>query len=173
MPYLRISLTLLVLMLAPPLRADVVSSSDTHYVLRLEARADLPPAMLWKRLVNPAAWWSADHSYSGDAANLSLDVGAGGLWKESWGNNSVVHGRLLTAIEGQLLRLEAPFGPLQAKGAYVIWTISLKPDGEGTLVVFDEVAHAPAGSNMIELAPAVHGVKQAAIESLTRSIDSP
>ena len=69
------------------------------------------------------------------------------------------------------MRLEAPFGPLQAMGAYAIWTITLKPDGEGTLVVFDEVANAPAGSNMTKVAPAVDGVKGAALRSLTASSD--
>lgn len=167
----RIALAGLLTALAPLAGAEVVSSSDTSYVLRHEANAEMPPAELWERLVNPASWWSAEHSYSGDADNLSLDLRAGGLWQETWDNNAVAHGQILTILEGQVLRLEAPFGPLQAMGAYVIWTITLKPDGEGTLVVFDEIANAPVGSNLALVAPAVDGVKTAAIESLTAAND--
>ncbi len=165
----RIALAGLLTALAPVAGAEVVSSSDTSYVLRHEASTDMSPEELWKRLVNPASWWSAEHSYSGDADNLSLDPRAGGLWQETWDNNAVAHGQILTILEGQVLRLEAPFGPLQAMGAYVIWTITLQPDGEGCLVVFDEIANAPAGSNLAQVAPAVDDVKTAAIESLTAS----
>ena len=146
--------------------AEIVSASDTHFVLRLEAESSLAPGELWRRLANPAAWWHPDHTYSGDAGNLALDVTAGGLWREDWEGGSVLHGRVLFAKPERSLRLEAPFGPLQGSGAYTVWTITLTPTDAGTRVVFDERAIAPDGADLESLARAVDAVKSEAINRL-------
>jgi hypothetical protein len=55
----------------------------------------------------------------------------------------VSHGRVLYVAPGRMLRMEAPFGPLQGLGAYTVWTITISlADGGGATVVFDEVATA-------------------------------
>lgn len=151
---------------AGPAGAEVVSSSPTHFELRLEAASSLSAEALWDRLVDPAAWWHPSHTYSGDAANLSLDVRPGGLWKEEWDGGSVLHGRVLFIQPGSTLRLEAPFGPLQSIGAYTIWTITITATDEGSLVVFDEVSTGPPTADMAGLAPAVERVKAEAIGRL-------
>jgi uncharacterized protein YndB with AHSA1/START domain len=152
--------------LTGPVAAEIVSSSQTHYVLRFEAPSPLPPERLWQRLVTPSSWWHPDHTYSGDAGNLTLDARAGGLWQEQWASGAVAHGTVVYIEHAKTLRLEAPFGPLQALGAHAIWTISLSPHEDGTLVVFDEIATAPQGSNMVEMAKAVDFVKSEAMRRL-------
>ena len=156
-----------------PAHAEVVSSSDTHFVLHHEMSSNLPQDRLWERLVNPAQWWHPDHTYSGDAGNLTLSAEAGGLWREDWSGGSVAHGEVLFVQEGEVLRLEAPFGPLQGLGAYTVWTITIKSDDEGSLVLFDEIASAPPGSNMVEMAKAVDYVKSEAIQRLTSGQSAP
>lgn len=148
--------------------AEVVEASATHFVLRHESASDLSPDELWQRLVQPAAWWHPDHTYSGDAANLSLDLQAGGLWREDWDGGSVAHGRVLYAKPGQMLRLEAPFGPLQGLGAYTIWTITIAPGKDGSIVVFDEVATGPPSADLASVAEAVDFVKGEAIRRLVK-----
>ena len=144
-----------------------MSSSATHFTLRHEADSALSADDLWDRLVRPETWWHPDHTYSGSADNLSLEVDAGGLWREDWKGNSVSHGEVVLVREGRMLRLQAPFGPLQEIGAYTIWTISIEPAESGSRVVFDEVAVAPPTADMAELAKAVDYVKQEAITRLT------
>ena len=160
--------TILAAIAASPacLRAEIVSSSDTHFVLRHEAISTLDAGQLWDRLVQPASWWHPDHTYSGDSANLSLDANAGGHWREDWDDGSVSHGRVLYVKQGQQLRMEAPFGPLQGIGAYTIWTITISGAGNGSKVVFDEVSTAAPGTNMAEMAKAVDFVKGEAIRRL-------
>jgi uncharacterized protein YndB with AHSA1/START domain len=145
---------------------EIVSSSDTHFVLHHEANATVSRDRLWARLVRPADWWHPDHTYSGDAGHLSLDPAAGGLWREDWPGGSVTHGEVKYVKEGEILRLEAPFGPLQGLGAYVLWTITIRTTGSGSAVSFDEVAMAPPGSNMAELAKAVDFVESEALRRL-------
>lgn len=152
--------------------ADVEATSSTHYVLHHEASSPLEPDALWDRLIEPASWWHPDHTYSGDARNLSLEATAGGLWLETWDGGSVAHGEVLLAREGEMLRMNAPFGPLQGIGAYTIWTISITAVDGGSLVTFDEVASAPPGNDMEQLAGAVDYVKTEAIARLVAGEDA-
>ncbi len=146
--------------------AEITEASATHFVLRHEAHSALAADVLWRRLLKPADWWHPDHTYSGNAANLTLEARAGGLWREDWEGGSVEHGRVVFIKPGEQLRLNAPFGPLLEIGAYTIWTISIRPDGDGSKVVFDEVANAPPSANMEEMAKAVDFVKGEAIRRL-------
>lgn len=161
-------LTVAVVMLAATqANAEIVEAAPDHFILKHEAQSALVPAALWARLIKPESWWHPDHSYSGDAGNLSLDVRAGGLWREEWDGGSVTHGEVLFVNPGKQLRLDAPFGPLQAIGAKTIWTITIEPDGDGSKVTFDEISHGVAASKLDALAPAVDFVKGEAIKRLT------
>lgn len=146
--------------------ADVIAASSGHYTLRHEAVSPLAPDAIWNRLVHPETWWSPAHSYSGDAANLSLDLRAGGLWKEEWNGGAVAHGTVLYINPGEQLRLSAPFGPLQSMAVNVVWTITVLPEGSGSRVIFDEVANGSDASNLDKIAGAVDGVKAEAIARL-------
>ncbi|NVJ98370.1 MAG: SRPBCC domain-containing protein [Alphaproteobacteria bacterium] len=148
-------------------RADIVEANPDRYVLKHEATSALSPEKLWNKLVNPANWWHPDHTYSGDAANLSLDLQAGGLWREDWSGGSVFHGSVLQVKQGSMLRLDAPFGPLQDIAVKVVWTITITPEGEGSKVTFHEIASGDPKSGLDQLAPAVNFVKGEAIKRLT------
>lgn len=148
-------------------QAEVIEAAPDHYVLKQEASSDLAPADIWTRLIDPASWWHPDHTYSGSSTNLSLDVEAGGLWREDWNGGSVTHGTVIFVNPGVQLRLDAPFGPLQPIGAKTIWTITIAPDGTGSKVTFDEISHGVPSSKLGELAPAVDFVKTEAIRRLT------
>lgn len=147
--------------------AEVVEASKTHYVLRHEAGSALSADALWERLVDPASWWHPEHTYSGDAANLALELKPGGLWSETWDGGAVSHGTVVLVVDGRTLQLNAPFGPLLAAGAHTIWTITITPHEGGSTVVFDEVSSGPPSAGLDELAAAVDYVKSEAIARLT------
>ena len=151
---------------------EILSASDTHFELRHESGSKLTADQLWQRLSDPASWWHPDHTYSEDAANLTLDLQAGGLWREDWDGRSVSHGRVLYVEPGRMLHMEAPFGPLQGLGAYTIWTITVTGADGGSLVVFEEVSTGPPTASMAETAKAVDFVKGEAIRRL-RNPDQP
>lgn len=149
-----------------PCAAEILSSAPDHYTLYHESLTELSPDEAWARLIEPASWWSPEHTYSGDAANLSLDLQAGGLWREDWQGGSVAHGGVLSVQRGTALRLDAPFGPLQGMAVNVVWTISISQTESGTLIIFDEVATGSRESGLDAIAPAIDLVKQEAIERL-------
>ena len=159
-------LALLALGGVPLARAEVTAAAPDHFTLRHEAVSSLPPDALWARLTEPAAWWSSAHTYSGDAANLSLDTRPGGLWSEAWEAGTVAHGRVLFARDGRTLRLDAPFGPLQGMAVSTVWTVTLTPEADGTRVRFDVVANGSERSGLDALAPAVDSVFTEAIGRL-------
>ena len=151
-----------------PASAEVVTATADHYTLRHEAVSELSVEETWERLIQPDTWWHPDHTYSGKAEHLWLNPNAGGPWMESWEGNAVEHGRILSILENKMLRLDAPFGPLQGMGVQVTWTITLEEDSETgrTKIVFDEVANGSSQSGLAQIAPAVDGVKQQAITRL-------
>ena len=152
--------------------AEVVKSSDDHFTLKLEATSELSPEQVWERLIVPTEWWQSPHSYSGDAANLSLDPSPGGLWREDWEGGSVWHGTVLQAQPPKVLSLSAPFGPLQGMAVTSIWTIKLEPiETGGTTIRFDHVTNGSSASNLAEIAPAVDFVKSEALKALARPLD--
>ena len=163
---IRLAALLLAAALSAPAGADVVSAAPDHYQLKQEAVSALAPGEMWDRLVHPELWWHPDHTYSGASDRLSLDPKAGGLWKESWDGGSVAHGTVLAVLDGKMLRLNAPFGPLQDKAVTVTWTITLAAEGKGTRVTFSETANGTTASALDQLAPAVDSVKTEAITRL-------
>ncbi len=155
---------------AIPAQADVMSVATDHFRLKHQAQSSLDIEALWQRLTVPSSWWHPEHTYSGSAQNLKLDLKAGGLWQENWENGSVAHGTILavlTAPDKKVLKLSAPFGPLQALAVTAVWTITLEKTTSGTSVTFDEFVSGSAAAKLDALAPAVDYVKGEAIRRLT------
>lgn len=151
---------------SPDSQAVVVDSRADYYLLKHQGESSLSAEKLWQKLIKPATWWHPNHTYSGDASKLSLELQPGGKWIEVWGNNFVEHGRVISVIEGKQIRLEAPFGPLQEMAVTVIWTININPKGKGSTVTFNEIANGSSQSGLDKIADAVDGVKQQAIDRL-------
>ncbi|MEM7742017.1 MAG: hypothetical protein AAF225_14610 [Pseudomonadota bacterium] len=164
-----ILLAALLLAITSPSFAEVTASSPSGFTLRHEASSLLSPDELWQRLVSPSTWWADDHTYSGDASNISPLGDAGSAWREDWDNGSVVHGRVLLVKTEEELVLSAPFGPLLYTGAECIWRIQIAPaEGFGTLITSSHTVVGRPGTGLEELAPAVDFVMGAGIKSLAR-----
>lgn len=139
-------LPLAVALAASALPAAAATSEVTPSGFLVSLREEVPasPQQAWDALVQVSRWWSGKHSYSGDAANLSLEPRAGGCWCERWGDSSVQHGRVLYALPGKGLRLEGAFGPLQSMAVNAVLTFRLEPaDGKTAIVVTYRVRGSP------------------------------
>lgn len=103
---------------------------------------------VWDALIHPRRWWHDDHTWSGSAANLSLEARAGGCFCETWNGGSNEHMRVIHARPGMLLRLRGALGPLQSLPANGVmsWEIREAADGGTALKLSYRVAGAPAES---------------------------
>ena len=115
-------------------QAEVQSSSPTGFVLESKAVVPATPAEAYAALGRIGEWWNPAHTHSGDAANLSLDLRAGGCLCETVPSDggTIEHLRVVHARPAQALRLQGGLGPLQAEGIAGSLTWSLKPVAGGT-----------------------------------------
>ncbi|MCQ8185930.1 hypothetical protein [Parvularcula maris] len=164
---MRNLLPILAAVTASTASAEVVSSSETGFTLSHEAVSPLAPSELWQRLMQPAEWWDPDHTYSGDAGNLSMGEEAGAYWREDWDGGSVIHGQVLLSKKGEELVLSAPFGPLISTAADCRWTIRLSPaEGGGTTITSSHVVAGSKGTGLKDLAGPVDYVMGAGVRRL-------
>ncbi|MBL0948208.1 hypothetical protein [Brevundimonas sp.] len=97
-----------------PVAAEVISRSENAFTLKFEGTTRLDPTEVADAFSEVEQWWDPAHSYTGDAANLSLALETGGCWCEVMPDGSRFdHGRVESVALGEL-RLHAPFGPLRA-----------------------------------------------------------
>src|SRR4051812_42623477 len=72
----------LLAMPAMPAMAEVHDSDSNGFAVRATATVPASPEEAWDELLDPADWWNGTHTFSGNAANLSLDPRAGGCFCE-------------------------------------------------------------------------------------------
>lgn len=144
----RAAMAVIAMLLASPAAAKVHETSDNGFVLRYSLDVPSGTGESWRVLLTPAQWWSAQDSYSGDAANLSLDARAGGCFCEilpskvspnAAPRGSVEHMRVIYVEQPRALRMTGALGPLQSGAGTGTLTILLKPAGAGTRILWEYV----------------------------------
>src|SRR6185436_9977231 len=86
--------------------ADVVDRSTSGFTVKTAVAVAAAPQRIYENLLNVAAWWDKDHTYSGDAKNMTLAAQPGGCFCEKVpGGGAVEHGRVVNVSPGKLLRL--------------------------------------------------------------------
>ena len=149
-----------------PLHAEITQSDAQGFTSEYAAVVDARPAAVWKALLALPAWWSDAHTYSGKAANLTLDARAGGCWCEAWDNGSVEHARVVLVLPGRLLRLHGSLGPLQDLPVQGVLNLTVGVrDGQTRLRMHYRVGGSP-GVGLDKLAAPVDGVMGAQFKRL-------
>jgi uncharacterized protein YndB with AHSA1/START domain len=119
-------------------QAAVVDSQPNGFAIEEKVHIDAAPDKVYAALIAPQKWWNAQHTFSQNAANLSLEARAGGCLCEKLANGgSVLHAVVVDADPGSTLRLRGPLGPFQGQGVDSVMTFSLKGGGDGTDLVLD------------------------------------
>jgi hypothetical protein len=113
--------------------AEVVSVAGNGFELRETAHTAASPEKVYAAMLLPARWWSSEHTFSGNAANLILDARAGGCWCETLPKGgSVEHLRVVFVSPGKTLRLRGALGPFQGFAVDGVMTLSVKSVADGT-----------------------------------------
>ena len=119
--------------MAVSVQAAVTDLAPGGYEVTETAHIAAPPDKVYAALIVPSHWWSSKHSFSGDAANYTLDARAGGCWCETLPNGgSAQHLVVVNVQPGQMLRLRGAMGPFQAFAVDGVMTWTLKDAGNGT-----------------------------------------
>jgi uncharacterized protein YndB with AHSA1/START domain len=163
----------LALLLSSTAMAEVNQSGPDHFLIGFSADVAATPARTYAAISQVQHWWSSEHTWSGDAANLNLKAEAGGCFCERWKQGSSEHGRVLMAVTDKLLRLQAPLGPLQESALNGVLSFQLAGGADGTTQLnVDYRVNGASASALDQVAPAVDQVLAMQIDRLLRFIDS-
>jgi uncharacterized protein YndB with AHSA1/START domain len=161
-----------VLAVAAPAAAEVKSVTANGFEVASMATIAAPPDRVYAALGEVGRWWSPSHTFSKDAANLSLELRAGGCFCERLKDGgSVQHLQVVYAAPGAGLRLRGALGPLQAEGVDGALSWSLKPAGGGTSVAQSYVVGGYIRAGMEQWAPRVDRVLDEQLQRLKAYVE--
>jgi uncharacterized protein YndB with AHSA1/START domain len=168
--YLMIAALAFAALGAAPARAEVAAAAPGAFMIQTEAELAASPEQTWRALTQVGRWWSAEHTYSGDARRLSLDPRAGGCWCERWNGGSVEHGRVVLVMvrDGvHTLRTIGALGPLQEMGVTAIMTFTITPQASGSKI---SMTYRVAGDPSLGLDQMAPFVDQVLMEQFARLV---
>lgn len=157
---------------AAPARGEVVDKGPSHFRLRFTQQIAAPPEKVFQAIGQIGRWWDSAHSYSGQAANMTLPLTANGCFCESLPNGGGVrHGVVELVIPNQLVRVDAALGPLQDEGVSGALAFSLKATDGGTELT---TTYNVGGARdfIVSIAPAVDGVMGGAVKRLKTYVET-
>lgn len=138
--------------------AEVADSGANGFTIKIVTSIHAAPADVYKKLINNVGdWWNSQHTYSGDAHNLSIEERPGGCFCEKLPNGAVRHMEVVFFSSGKTLRLMGGLGPLQGLGAGGALTFSLS---------------AEAGGAKLQVTYAVHGYLAQGMNSFAAPVDT-
>jgi uncharacterized protein YndB with AHSA1/START domain len=162
-----IAALVLVLAAAGPALAEVKSVAPNGFEVVSTAMIAAPADRVYSALGEVGHWWSPSHTFSRDAANLSLELRAGGCFCERLkGGGAVQHLQVVYAAPGEGLRLRGALGPLQMEGVDGTLSWTLKPAEGGTSVTQSYVVGGYIRGGTEEWAPRVDRVLDEQLQRL-------
>ena len=171
---------LVVLALSTPAAAELTLISDNSFVSRHEIIVEATPKEVWLALISPEGWWRAEHTWSGEAKNLTLVPQAGGCFCETIPEvdepdrftleGSVEHMRVVQAYPEQALRMVGGLGPLQSEPVMGVLTIVLSKVDAGTRIVWEYNVGGSMRYEVPVISKAVDGVMGQQIAALAKPL---
>jgi uncharacterized protein YndB with AHSA1/START domain len=157
---------LLLALLSLPALGEVRASAPAMLQLEDGVEIAAPPAKVYRALSQIDRWWSSQHTFSGSAHNLHLQLEEGGTWSETWKGGGVEHGRVIRWAKDSILVLDAPLGPLQSMAVRAVLTFALAPSAKGTRLTLTYRVSGDPSHGLDKLAPAVDRVLSQQLERL-------
>jgi hypothetical protein len=135
------------------LKAEIADSSAYGFTVKqtLLIPSMTADSVYYHFLKDVGKWWDPEHTWSGDANNMSITVSQnGGCFCERLKNGGIVrHMSVIYADPGKKLRMSGGLGPLQEMAVNGVMTISLYKKDEGVEV---EMVYAVGGYSKFPLA---------------------
>lgn len=146
--------------LSSPAVAEVVSASSNAFEVRHTVNLVVKPDVAYSSFANVGAWWNGDHSYSGEAKNMSLDLRPGGCFCEKLpkSGGGVEHLRVAYVDPGKRVVLGGPLGPLLFEAVAGVMDVQIKSTAAGSQVTLSYRTAGFAKGGADKLAPLVDGV---------------
>ena len=149
----------LTLLIAAPASADVVGASAHGFELSFTINLTVTPEVAFSAFANMPAWWNADHTYSGDARNLSLALTPGGCFCERFPKGGgIEHMRATYLDPGKRIVMTGSLGPLLYDATSAVMDVEVKSQAGGSQLTLNYRAAGFARGNGAASAPMVDKV---------------
>ena len=148
---------------------DVIDRSASGFMVKTTVAVAAAPQRLYQDLLSPGSWWDKDHTYSGDAKNMTLAAQPGGCFCEKMpGGGAVEHGRIINVSPNKLIRISSALGPLQelAVTGTMTWSIEPAKQGGGSTLTMTYAAAGYAPGGLDKLADIVNTVLSQQVQRL-------
>lgn len=155
---------------AAPAQSEIVSAGANGFSIRHVAEApNVGAPVVWAALADIAKWWDPEHTYSGDARNLSLEPYVQGCFCEKLSLYAgIEHGRVVYAQPAKTLRLSGALGPLQEFGINGSMTWQIEAAGGGSRITLTYNVGGYADRPLSDWAPIVDEVLGGQVARLGR-----
>ncbi len=143
---------------APP-AAEVVSADAHGIEVQHVVNLVIPQPKAFAAFGQMGSWWSKDHTYSGDAARMVLQLRPGGCLCEMFeGGGGIEHLRVTYVQPGERAVLTGALGPLLYEATTGVMDVKVERIAGGSRVTLNYRAAGFAKGNGADLAPQVDQV---------------
>jgi hypothetical protein len=137
----------------------VEDSASNGFTIKQSYTVAAAPEEAYRRLIRVGEWWNSQHTFSGDAHNLTIEERPMGCWCEKLpGGGAVRHMELVFMAPGKTLRFVGGLGPLQAMAATGAFTVQFTAAEGGTRVDVTYAVTGYSATGLHTLAPIVDTV---------------
>ena len=149
----------LILLAPASASAEVVSASANGFEVRESVTTDKPPPAAFAAFGRIGSWWSAEHSFSGNSANLTLELRPGGcLCERLPDGGGAQHMHVAFVDPAKRVVLTGSLGPLLFLSTTGVMDVRFEPAAGGTRITLDYRAAGFFNGGADKIAPAVDGV---------------
>jgi hypothetical protein len=153
--------------------AEVIDSATNGFAVRNVAQIAAHPSRVYSAAVMLVGrWWDPAHTFSKNAANLTLEARPGGCLCERLPNGGATHLMVVYVVAQQEIRFSGALGPLQQTGAAgsMIWKLSESAGGTQVEWSYTVGGYMPGG--LAAIAPAVDAVMAGQLQRLKQFVET-
>jgi len=156
---MRLLLFSLPLLAAGPASAEVLSASPTGFEVQEVVNLVVPQPSAYAAFGQVGQWWNKEHTYSGEASRMSLQLRPGGCFCEPLeGGGGVEHMRVTYLKPGEQIVLTGSLGPLLYQATAGVMDVRFERIAGGTRVTLNYRAAGFAKGDGDKMAPLVDQV---------------
>jgi hypothetical protein len=156
---MRALLVLPAFLLVTPASAAVLSASDHGFEVQNSVNLVVPQAEAFASFGQVGQWWNNEHTYSGDAKRMSLQMRPGGCFCEPLENGGGIEHMRVTFIQpGERILLTGSLGPLLYEATTGVMDVKVERIAGGSRVTMNYRAAGFAKGGAEAMAPLVDQV---------------
>jgi len=126
------------LVAAAPVSAAVVGAGPNGFEVRETVNLVVPPDVAMSSFAELPKWWDPEHTYSGNASNLSFDLRPGGCFCERFPDGGgIEHMRVVFIDPGKHFVLTGSLGPLLYEATTGVMDVQVKRAAGGSQLTLD------------------------------------